>query len=109
MTRPRLPILGPAQLAAVRRARVAWLREELARLPTPYHGDTADDRIANRRRHEAALDDLTVRLMAQDDAPRLRSTWQGARVEMLGITTTSTGGMAAALRNWITRTEGGNA
>lgn len=95
-----------SDLAARRRARVTWLRDQLAALPRPCEGDTIDARIAARRAYDRAIDNLQMRLMALPDEPRFRITWQGARVEMLGITSTSTAGPAAALTNWIARAEG---
>lgn len=87
------------ELHACRRDRARWLQGQLDRLPAikgpDFHG--------TRALHQAAVDDLAARLSALPDRPRLRAEWNGASVRMLGIRSTSTSGLAAALRNWINR------
>lgn len=90
--------------AAIMRARRAeWLRQRLDALPLAYVGAMLEERIANRRAYDQALADLRADIAAMQDRPRLTDTGTQARVTMLGLTSTSTGGLAAALRNWITR------
>lgn len=91
-------------LDPARRARRAeWLRKRLDALPRPYQGDTFDERVAARAAYMAQLAALKAEIEALHDRPRLTDTGTQARVTMLGLTSTSTGGLAAALRNWITR------
>ncbi len=98
------PTNPPGQGNGVSRAaRAVWLRDQLAALPPPHIGDTTAERIANRQAYGAALARLGAAIEALPDRPRLRDTGGVCRVAMLGLTASSTGGMVAALRNWIAR------
>lgn len=87
--------------------RATWIRDQLDSLPaitnvTPAAGS---DWIAARTRRAQALDALADRLRGLPDRPVLTEDGRGARVRMLGITSTSTEGLAGALRSWLTRAE----
>jgi len=85
--------------AAARADRARWLRDQIEALP-PF--DAGDPLGWNRRFREAEAA-LLRRIAQLTDRPRVIDTGLAARVTMLGLTATSTGGATAALRNWITR------
>lgn len=63
-------------------------------------GTYADDPTGYHARHHAAMKALSVNLARQTGAT-INDRWDGARVRILGITSSSTTGIAGALRNWL--------
>ena len=97
------PARHPGSLNTASRAeRAAWIREQLATLPRPA-GISWPDHGAARLTYRDALDRLRQTIEACTDRPQLIDTGTVTRVSMLGLTATSTAGLEAALRNWITR------
>ena len=63
-------------------------------------GTYAEDPSGFHQRHRTQMEALAKRLTAQFGA-RCNDRWDGARVRLHGITSTSTTGIAGALRNWL--------
>lgn len=91
------------------RQRSDFVLRQLSLLPDLTRQDdgmTSAQRIALHRSFREASEGLAQRL-------RLLSSWpatitdgpNGARVRMMGVSTTSTGGIAAALRAWCAKAE----
>lgn len=89
------------------RWRSAWLRARLDGLSglTAAHPGAGSDWIERRTRHVQALDTLSDELAAMPDKPTIKADGAGARVRMLGISSTSTMGVGGALRNWLVRAQ----
>lgn len=63
-------------------------------------GSFADDPENFHARHRAAMAGLAEQLAA-DVGARITERWDGARVRIGGISSSSTSGLGGALRNWI--------
>lgn len=77
-------------------ATVSQLLEEAERAA----GDYADDPQNWHARHHHEMDKLRVLLQSQHGA-RISSRWDNQSVLIAGIRSSSTSGLAGALRNWM--------
>ena len=73
----------------------ALIEQRLAALPRV---DWRDD--AGRRAHDAELDRIFADL-ATGHGAKTGHDWQGGRIALAGIRSTSTGGVHGALTNWM--------
>jgi hypothetical protein len=79
------------------RADATWLRQELDKLPPVY---------PDRRAYDRALDGVMLRLGRHDPPPaRMDASWNVAKFTWHGIASTSTSGLANAMRNWLARVD----
>ncbi|MBL3569888.1 hypothetical protein BV509_00870 [Rhodovulum sulfidophilum] len=99
MTDPALKML---ELKTARTGRAEWLREQMDGLP-PVYDPTAP--MEQHARYMQALSALETTLRGLPEPARITVKWNGASVTMLGITSTSTSGLAGALSNWCARVE----
>lgn len=81
-------------------AMVAAMIEDAEKAAGTYAGDPQGWHA--RHRHE--MDKLRVRLQSKLGA-RIDDRWDGASVRLAGIRSSSTSGLAGALRNWIRAAE----
>lgn len=63
-------------------------------------GTYGDDPRSFHTRHRAAMEGLAA-ILAEKVGARITSRWDGARVRIGGVSSTSTGGISGALHNWI--------
>ena len=92
MTAPRTTADLPALIAEVRRL--------LDGVEAEAGGYDPDDPLGFHTRHRAASAAVAKRLM-EDHGARISDRWDGARINLGGITATSTIGVAGALQNWL--------
>lgn len=64
-------------------------------------GSYADDPDNFHARHRIAMEALAHRVIMQFGG-RISTRWDGARVRIAGISSTSTGGLGGAFHNWLT-------
>ena len=95
MKRTLDPLAGAALLDAA-----DLVQSELASVPAICSGL---DYWRFRAEHVAAVDAVLARLAERYPTLRHRNDWNGSAVTLLGLRSSSTSGMASALRNWITR------
>lgn len=87
---------GPVEILA----RAAWLEDEVNALPAITGGDSASW-MDSRNQHIAAVTELREELDRVVPPISARNDAGTFAVASMGIRTTSTMGMAGALRNWI--------
>lgn len=81
----------PAEIAA----RIDWLEQRL-------HDLEGLSWYSDRQKARAVCDSIAAAVRALPDA-RLKTDWDGARLTMLGITTSCTGGEPGVYTHWIRR------
>ena len=79
------------------RAAAVYLRAQLNVLPRINVED--GDVMRQHHRREQAAELLGQHLRAEYGA-RISDRWDGARISMLGVTSTSTSGLPGAMTNW---------
>lgn len=76
------------------------VEEELGKAEAEAGRFDDSDWSAWRRKHRAAMDRLTQRLATLVGA-KVDDTWDGARVRISGVMSSSTTGLEGALQNWL--------
>ena len=94
------PALSPIQAAYVSLAEAIRIVTRELDAAEAEAGSYAADPANYHARHRAAIERCAARLAATVGA-RTTNRWDGARVRILGITSSSTIGTGGALRNWL--------